>query len=215
MMDLVEGLISSVAREVLGTTTVGNANGDEIRLEPPWTRVAYADLIREHAGEDWYGLDLAAKRARAHELGLTVGEDWDDDEVTHEVYEKVVERRLIQPTFVTRLPAFLVPLARRCADDPSVVDVYELEINGQEISPGYSELNDPLEQRRRFEQQQEGARDAETESEAVDEAFLAAMEYGMPPAGGLGLGVDRLVMLLTGSASIRDVILFPQMRPSG
>ena len=132
----------------------------------------------------------------------------------HEIYEKVIEHTLIQPTFVTRMPAFLVPLAKKCADDPSVVDVYELEINGQEISPGYSELNDPIEQRSRFDQQLIDAQDDEHEVERIDEDFLTAMEHGMPPAGGLGMGIDRLVMLLTGVDSIRDVILFPQMRPS-
>jgi lysyl-tRNA synthetase class 2 len=137
-----------------------------------------------------------------------------DFEVTHEIYEKQIEQTLIQPTFVTRLPAQLVPLAKKCADDPSLVDVYELEINGQELSPGYSELNDPIEQRRRFEEQAARAGgEAASAENRIDEDFLTALEHGMPPAGGLGLGIDRLVMLLTGSESIRDVILFPQLRP--
>jgi lysyl-tRNA synthetase class 2 len=165
-------------------------------------------------GADWYGLALPQQRERARNLGLTVMDDWSSEEVTHEVYEKAVEPTLVQPTFVTRLPAFLVPLAKRCDDDPSVVDVYELEINGQEISPGYSELNDPLEQRARFSRQQVDNPEADGEVDRIDEDFLTALEYGMPPAGGLGLGVDRLVMLLTGSESIRDVILFPLMRPA-
>jgi lysyl-tRNA synthetase, class II len=212
MMDLVEGLISTVAREALGTLSVTRSDGTVIDLTPPWRRVAYADLIRERMGADWYSLSLPQQRDRARGLGLTVPDTWTAAEITHEVYEKVIEATLIQPTFVTRLPAFLVPLAKRCADDAGVVDVYELEINGQEISPGYSELNDPLEQRARFDLQAVDQADAEGEVNRIDEDFLTAMEYGMPPAGGLGLGVDRLVMLLTGADSIRDVILFPQMR---
>ena len=213
MMDLVEGLISTAARDVLGRTTICTPEGREIDLAPPWRRISYAELIREHAGEDWYDLEAAAKVDRARGMGLQVEADWAEQDVTHEVYEKVVEPTLIEPTFVTRLPAFLVPLAKRCEDDPALVDVYELEINGQEISPGYSELNDPVEQRNRFDQQLIDADDAEGEVERIDEDFLTALEYGMPPAGGLGLGVDRLVMLLAGVDSIRDVIFFPQMRP--
>lgn len=214
MMDLVEGLISTAAREVLGTTVVVREGTEAIDLTPPWRRVTYAELIAERMGGDWPGLPREAKREKARALGLAVPDEWEDTDITHEIYEKVVEPTLVQPTFVTRLPAHLVPLAKRCADDPSVVDVYELEINGQEISPGYSELNDPIEQRARFAQQLDGGQDDESEIDRIDEDFLAALEHGMPPAGGLGLGIDRLVMLLTGADSIRDVILFPQMRPS-
>lgn len=214
MMDLIEGLISTAAREVLGTTVLQRAEGKTIDLTPPWRRVTYAELVRERVGADWYSLPLAQQRERARGLGLTIMDNWTAEEVTHEVYEKAIEATLIQPTFVTRLPAFLVPLAKRCADDPSVVDVYELEINGQEISPGYSELNDPIEQRARFDRQAVDNPAAEGEVNRIDEDFLTALEYGMPPAGGLGMGVDRLVMLLLGADSIRDVILFPLMRPT-
>jgi lysyl-tRNA synthetase class 2 len=214
MMEVVEGLISTVAQEVLGTLVVKRSDGTEINLAPPWRRVAYADLIRERVGADWYTLTVAQQRERARGLGLTVMDAWTSAEITHEVYEKTIEATLIQPTFVTRLPAFLVPLAKRCEDDAGVVDVYELEINGQEISPGYSELNDPLEQRARFDSQAVDKPEADGEVNRIDEDFLTALEYGMPPAGGLGLGVDRLVMLLTGADSIRDVILFPLMRPA-
>ena len=215
MMDLVEELVTSVAREVLGTLTIERGEAESIRLERPWRRVTYAELIRDRMGDDWYDLDTPAKARRARQQeDLAVSPEMEDWEITHEIYEKRIEPTLIQPTFVTRLPAKLVPLAKRCDDDPEVVDVYELEINGQEISPGYSELNDPLEQRARFDAQliDSDARDNE-EADRIDEDFLTALEYGMPPAGGLGLGIDRLVMLLTGAESIRDVILFPQMRP--
>ena len=214
MMDLIEGMVSTVAQDVLGSTIVHREEAEDIDLTPPWRRVTYAELVAERMGEDWYELPLEAKREKARALELTVMDDWSAEDITHEIYEKVIEHTLIQPTFVTRMPAFLVPLAKKCDDDPSVVDVYELEINGQEISPGYSELNDPIEQRSRFDQQLIDAEDDEHEVERIDEDFLTAMEHGMPPAGGLGMGIDRLVMLLTGVDSIRDVILFPQMRPS-
>ena len=158
-------------------------------------------------------LPLEAKRARAAEMGVELEDDMDDEHVTHEVYDKVIEPKLLQPTFVTRLPAYLVPLARRCADNPALVDVFELEIDGREMCPGYSELNDPIDQRSRFDAQLIGRADSDDETERIDEDFITALEYGMPPTGGLGLGIDRLVMLLTGADSIRDVILFPAMRP--
>jgi lysyl-tRNA synthetase class 2 len=212
MMDLVEGLITTLAQDVLGTLTLQHPNGTTISLERPWRRVAYAELLRERMGQDWFDVTPEARRARAQAAGLDIAPEMSDLEVTHEVYEKRVEQTLIQPTFVTRFPAPLVPLARRCDDDPTVVDVFELEINGQEIAPGYSELNDPLDQRRRFEEQARTA-DAGTAAGRVDEDFLTALEHGMPPAGGMGIGIDRLIMLLTGAESIRDVVLFPQMRP--
>jgi len=213
MMALVEGLIVTVAQDVLGSTVIERADGTRIDLTPPWRRVTYAELIRERVGSDWYDITVDEQIVRARALGLTVMDTWTREEITHEVYEKSIEATLIQPTFVTRLPAHLVPLAKRCSDDPSVVDVYELEINGQEISPGYSELNDPLEQRARFDRQAVDNAGAEGEVNRIDEDFLTALEFGMPPAGGLGLGVDRLAMLLLGAESIRDVILFPLMRP--
>ncbi|MBN2448801.1 MAG: lysine--tRNA ligase [Lentisphaeria bacterium] len=213
MMSLVEDMIAAVARDVLGATAV-RVGDREIDLAPPWRRVHYADLVRETMGADWYDLAPEVQRLRACEKDLGVDAGWTPEAVTHEIYEKIIEPTLIQPTFVTRLPAWLVPLARRCDDDPSVVDVYELEINGQEISPGYSELNDPVEQRSRFGEQLAAAGNDDVAVDRIDEDFLTAMEYGMPPAGGLGLGIDRLVMILTGAESIRDVILFPQMRPA-
>ena len=145
-------------------------------------------------------------------MGAVIPDDYNDLEITHEVYEKLIEHTLIQPTFVLRMPEYLVPLAKKCEDDPTLVDVYELEINGQEISPGYSELNDPVDQRKRFMDQV--TLSGKDPAQAVDEDFLTALEYGMPPTGGMGMGIDRLVMLLTGADSIRDVILFPQLRPS-
>lgn len=210
MMELVEDLIKTVAMRVNGTLVI-KAGGKEIDLGKPWRRAAYRDLVKEVAGENWFELSREEKYRKAKELGTQVLPDWTDLEITHEIYEKLVEDTLIEPTFVTRLPAELVPLARKCEDDPTLVDVYELEINGQEISPGYTELNDPIDQRRRFMDQV--TLSGKDPAQAVDEDFLTALEYGMPPTGGMGMGIDRLVMLLTGAESIRDVILFPQLRP--
>ncbi len=213
MMELIEDLICTVAERIFGSLVFKRQDGVEINLTRPWRVAPYCDLIREKMGADWFELSLETKREKARALGLNIPEQFDDKEITHEIYDKTIEATLIQPTFVTRLPAHLVPLAKRCEDDPALVDVYELEINGQEIAPGYSELNDPIEQRRRFDQQLIGRGDVEGEVDRIDEDFLTALEYGMPPAGGLGMGIDRLVMLLTGEPSIRDVILFPQMKP--
>ncbi|OGV55797.1 MAG: lysine--tRNA ligase [Lentisphaerae bacterium GWF2_50_93] len=210
MMDLIEGLVTTVAQNVFGTLKIDHGDGKIIDLTPPWRRVTYDDLVKEKAGADWFDITPAERAERAKGMGLHVDPKFLDFEVTHEVYEKLIESTLIQPTFVTRLPSVLVPLAKACADNNNYVDVYELEINGQEISPGYSELNDPVEQRRRFEEQ---AKRAGAKEGAIDEDFLTALEYGMPPAGGMGIGIDRLVMLLTASESIRDVILFPHLKP--
>ena len=211
MMDIMEEMVTTLAMKINGTTQVKNAEGTVIELKRPWRRAPYRELIKEKMGADWYDLSHDEKFAKAKALGLDVTPQMNDLEITHEIYEKEIEHTLIQPTFVTRLPAYLVPLAKKCEDDPTLVDVYELEINGQEISPGYSELNDPIEQRKRFVEQAE--REGKKLEEAIDEDFLTALEHGMPPTGGLGIGIDRLVMLLTGAESIRDVLLFPQMRP--
>lgn len=210
MMNLIEEMFTTVAEKVVGTLKIQHPNGTVIDLTRPWRRAPYKELIMEKAGNDWYELSHEDKVKRATELGAIVTAEMEDRDITHEIYEKLIEHTLIQPTFVTRLPAYLVPLAKACEDDPSVVDVYELEINGQEISPGYSELNDPIEQRKRFVEQ--AIHDGKDLEEAIDEDFLTAMEHGQPPAGGMGIGIDRMVMLLTGAESIRDVLLFPQMR---
>ncbi|MBN1557611.1 MAG: lysine--tRNA ligase [Lentisphaerae bacterium] len=206
MQELVTGLITHTAETVTGSLRAGTEE-QPIDLTPPWREVPYADLIRENAGPDWFELDREAARKRAEGLGLSIDPGWDLTLITHEVYEKRVEGALRQPTFVTRFPAALIPLARACEDDAAWADVFELVIGGQEIAPAYTELNDPAEQRRRLEHQ------AGTEPEKVDEDFLTALEYGMPPAGGMGVGIDRLLMVLTGAEAIRDVILFPQLRP--
>ena len=214
MMELIEDLITTIAMKVCGTLQIDHGNGKIINLEKPWRRVTYHDLVREKGGADWFEVTPAERLARARALGLDVNEQTPDFEVTNEVYEKLQEPNLIQPTFVLRMPAVLVPLARTCEDDPSVVDVFELEINGQEVAPAYTELNDPIDQRRRFMEQFEREKQpGDKLSDKVDEDFLVALEHGMPPAGGMGVGIDRLVMILTGAEAIRDVILFPHLRP--
>ena len=210
MMELVEDMIKYLAMKVNGTLVI-HVGGRDIDLGKPWRRAAYKDLVREIAGADWFELSREEKYAKAKALGTDVQPQWTDLEITHEVYEKLVEDTLIEPTFVTRLPMELVPLAKKCDDDPTLVDVYELEINGQEISPGYTELNDPLDQRDRFMNQV--TLSGKDPAQAIDFDFLTALEYGMPPTGGMGMGIDRLVMLLTGADSIRDVILFPHLKP--
>jgi lysyl-tRNA synthetase class 2 len=179
-----------------------------INLQRPWRRARYRDLVQEAAGKDWFDLTSEQRRERAKkELRLEILPHLADYEVTQHVFEKLVEEKSFDPLFVTHCPKELVPLARQNAADPSLVDVYELIINGVEMSPGYTELNDPDTQRRRLLEQ------AGEETQKIDEEFLLALEHGMPPAGGFGLGMDRLTMMLTGAESIRDVILFPLLRP--
>ncbi len=178
-----------------------------IDLTPNWRRAKYKDLVREKAGADWFDITPAERRQRAHDLGAEIGKEYEDFEVTGAIFEKLIEPTLIQPTFVTHLPKQLVPLAKLSPEDPDSVEVFECCINGQEISPGYTEQNDPIEQRERLEHQAGG------EQQKLDEDFLTALEHGMPPAGGIGIGIDRLCMMLLGQESIRDVILFPQLKP--
>lgn len=205
MQQLVQDLICHAAQEVMGTLHVGTKDAP-IDLTPPWREVTYRELLCERAGADWFDLDVEAARTRARELGVSTDPAWEHTEISQEVFEKLIEKTLVNPTFVTRLPVGLVPLAKASEGDPLTVDVFELIIGGREVAPAYSELNDPLEQRRRLEAQAAG------DASRLDEDFLAALEQGMPPAGGMGIGIDRLVMMLTGAEAIRDVILFPQMR---
>jgi len=178
-----------------------------INLTRPWRRARYHDLVREAAGADWFEISSERRRERAKDLGVEILPQLVDFEVTQHVFEKLVEEKTFDPLFVTHCPKELVPLAKQNRQQPDLVDVYELIINGVEISPGYTELNDPVTQRQRLLEQ------AGEETQKLDEDFLLALEHGMPPAGGFGLGIDRLTMLLTGAESIRDVILFPLLKP--
>jgi len=210
MSELVEEMVCHLAETICGGLIIEHKNAEgaitkTIDLSRPWKRTAYADLIRGVV-PDWYELSSEEKRAKCLELKLDITHCVADFELTQHVFEKLVEEKQINPLFVTHCPKELVPLAKQNVENPDYVDVFELVINGQEVSPGYSELNDPDVQRERLEHQSGG------ETQKLDEDFLAALEYGMPPAGGIGIGIDRLVMMLTGAESIRDVILFPHMR---
>jgi lysyl-tRNA synthetase class 2 len=221
MMETVESLIKHVAQQVLGTLVIEHKTAEDQVYKTidltNWRRARYKDLVREKVAErtegktpDWFALTPAERRRTAIEDLKMEGEiatGYEDFEVTGAVFEKLVEPTLIQPTFVTHLPKELVPLAKISPDDPTTVEVFECCINGQEISPGYTEQNDPIAQRESLEHQAGG------EQQKLDEDFINALEHGMPPAGGIGIGIDRLCMMLLGQESIRDVILFPQMKP--
>ena len=213
MADLIEELICNVAEKICGSLEIEHRDGEgkvvrTINLKRPWRRARYVDLVREVAGKDWFNISSEQRRARASgELKLEILPQLADFEVTQHVFEKLVEEKTFEPLFVTHCPKELVPLAKQNAADSSLVDVYELIINGVEMSPGYTELNDPDVQRQRLLEQ------AGEETQKIDEDFLLALEHGMPPAGGFGLGIDRLAMLFTGAESIRDVILFPLLKP--
>lgn len=212
MMELVQSMICHVAQQVLGTLRIEHkdAAGNVTRtidLTPPWRRIKYKDIVRERAGADWFEISPEQRRQRAVALGAEIAKEYEDFEVTQALFEKLIEPTLIHPTFVTHAPKELIPLAKLSPEDPSTVEVFECCINGQEIAPAYTEQNDPIEQRERLEHQAGG------EQQKLDEDFLVALEHGMPPAGGMGMGIDRLCMMLLGQESIRDVILFPQLKP--
>lgn len=208
MMELTRGLIQRSAEAVLGTLQVDRPEGDQIDLSGQWREVDYKDLIMEATDDaDWFTRSKDDKLAATQKLGIEVDPGQEDFEVTNDVFEKLVEPGLVQPTFVTHIPVELCPLAKLNPEDPRTLDVFELCINGQEIAPAYSEQNDPLLQRKMFEQQ------VGEEIQNLDNDFLLALEHGMPPAGGMGLGIDRLVIFLTSAANIRDTILFPSLRP--
>lgn len=211
MKNLIEGMLPYLCDTVLGTRQVPyGTEGEIINFEPPYREVAQQDLIKEKMGADWFELDYETARKRAAEAGLElVPEIVDMLTLSHEVYDKLIEKTLRQPTFVTRIPKQYVPLAKACTDNPDLVDVFEFVVAGKELCPGYTEQNDPDAQRVAF------SRQVEEDAEPLDQDFVEALEYGMPPTGGLGLGIDRLVMMMTGSEVIRDVILFPQMKEEG
>ena len=209
MMELTRSLIQRVADRAIGSLSIERPEGEVIELSGEWREAKYKELILEAVGrDDWFELPKAAKLEKTKEMGIEVDPELEDFEVTNDVFEKVIEHTLIQPTFVTHIPRELCPLAKITQDDPTTIDVFELCINGQEIAPAYSEQNDPFVQRSAFEAQ------LGEETQELDDDFLLALEHGMPPAGGMGLGIDRLVIFLTKAANIRDTILFPTLRPN-
>lgn len=207
MMKLIYDLIQHLCSKILKTNIIKRPDGTEINLSGEWPIRTYSELIIEATNNpNWFEITKEEKLEFCRKVGLNTDTSWEDFEITNEVYSKLIEVNLVQPTFVTQLPRELCPLAKLNVNDDKHLDVFELCINGQEIAPAYSEQNDPIIQREMFEKQ------IGEERQNLDNEFLLAMEYGMPPAGGIGIGIDRLVALLTGTQNIRDVILFPMMR---
>lgn len=212
IMELTENMIAHIAEEVLGTTTITYGE-HEIELKPPWKRVHMVDAIKEYTGVDfWKETSDEEARALAKEHGIKIEDNMKYGHIVNEFFEQKVEDQLIQPTFVYGHPVEISPLAKKNTEDERFTDRFELFIVGREHANAFSELNDPIDQRERFKAQMEERKQGNDEAHRMDEDFLEALEYGMAPTGGLGIGIDRLAMLLTNAPSIRDVILFPQMR---
>lgn len=213
MMELTENLISTVAKEVLGSTKV-TYQGREIDLTPPWNRITMREAVLQYAGIDFdtVGSDKQA-RDLAREKKLHVDDKMSKGEVMSLMFEELAEEHLLQPTFIMDYPVEISPLTKRKPGKPELTERFELFITGREMANAYSELNDPIDQRDRFMQQVKKREAGDDEANMMDDDFLNALEYGMPPTGGLGIGIDRLIMLLTDSYSIRDILLFPTMKP--
>jgi lysyl-tRNA synthetase class 2 len=213
MMELAEKLVSKAAQEVAGTMVI-SYQGHTINLTPPWKRLSMLEAIEKYVGIDFSKAQTDAEaREMAKHLDLAIDNKATKGTVVFEVFDALVEPKLVQPTFITNHPIEVSPLAKRNAEDPNYTDRFEFFIAGREMGNAFSELNDPIDQRERFLKQVEQRAAGDQEAHMMDEDYVQALEYGMPPAGGMGIGIDRLVMLLTDSASIRDVILFPTMRP--
>jgi lysyl-tRNA synthetase, class II len=213
MMRLTEELIADAARESIGTTTV-EWDGAKIDLSPPFERRTLIDLVREHAGVDVHpSHSVEELRATCDALGVPWEPSWRSGKLVLEIYEKTTEAKIAEPTFVCDYPREVSPLARVHRDDPTLTERFELIVHGRELANAFSELNDPVDQLRRFEAQASLKQLGDEEAQGIDADYVRALEYGLPPTGGMGLGVDRLVMVLAGVTSIREVILFPHMRP--
>ena len=212
IMDLVENLYKHLARTICGADVIPY-QGEQIRIGEDWARMTMVEAVRKYSGADYdaWSSDEAA-RAEASRLGVQVGNAATKGDVLVALFEAFVEDQLIQPTFIYDYPVENSPLAKRKPSNPAFTERFEYFINAQEMGNAFSELNDPIDQRQRFEKQV-ALRRAQGANAEVDEDYITALEYGLPPTGGLGFGVDRLVMLLTDSPSIRDVLLFPTMKP--
>ena len=216
MMDIAEGILSGAAQAILGTYQV-QWQGEDIDLTPGWRRLTMVDAVKEYAGVDFGAITddaeaVAAAKAIGVELPETADKTWGN--ALYEVFDQKVEEKLIQPTFITMHPVDVSPLAKRSPKDPRLTERFELFICHSEMGNAFSELNDPIDQRARFQKQVELRAKGDDEAGMMDEDFLTALEYGLPPTGGLGIGIDRCVMLLTNSVCIREIILFPTMRPN-
>jgi lysyl-tRNA synthetase class 2 len=212
MMETTEQLLEQAALAVNGSTQV-EVDGKTIDLKAPYRRVTMQEAILEHTGVDITGMDEAALRDVCHRLGIPVEASMGKGKLIDEIFSEKCEGHYIQPTFITDYPVEMSPLTKRHRSKPGLVERFELMINGKEVANAYTELNDPLEQRERFEEQAALMERGDDEAMFIDHDFLRALEYGMPPTSGIGFGIDRLCMLLTGQPSIQDVLLFPMMRP--
>ena len=215
MMDIAEGILSGAAKEILGSYQV-KWQGEDIDLTPGWRRLTMVEAVKEYTGVDFGAITddaeaVAAAKAIGVELADTADKSWGN--ALYACFDQKVEEQLIQPTFITMYPVEVSPLTKRSPEDPRLTERFELFICHSELANAYSELNDPIDQRARFEKQLELRDRGDDETEMMDEDFLTALEYGMPPTGGMGMGIDRCVMMLTGSDTIREVILFPTMKP--
>ena len=215
MMDIAEGIISGAAKEILGTYEI-EWMGEKIDLTPGWRRLTMVDAVREYVGIDFDAITddaeaVAAAKAIGVELAEAAEKTWGN--ALYACFDQRVEEKLIQPTFITMYPVEVSPLTKRSPADPRLTERFELFVCHSELANAYSELNDPIDQRQRFEKQVEQRERGDDETEMLDEDFLNALEYGMPPTGGMGIGIDRTVMMLTNNDTIREVILFPTMKP--
>ena len=215
MMDLTEEVVVKTAEKVLGTTTI-NYEGTTIELASPWKRMSMIEAVKEYSGKDFTNItDLEEARAIAKELNVAVEPSFGIGKIINACFEEYVEDKLIQPTFITGHPKEISPLAKSNPENPEITDRFEAYIYGREICNGFTELNDPIDQKERFLKQVEERANGDEEANMMDEDFVNALEYGLPPTGGLGIGIDRLVMFLTNSSTIRDVLFFPTMKPLG
>ena len=213
MMDLTEEVVVKTALKVLGTTKI-TYEGVEIELASPWKRISMIDAVKEYSGKDFTNVtNLEEARAIAKELNVAIEPTFGIGKIINACFEEYVEDKLIQPTFITGHPKEISPLAKSNPDNPEITDRFEAYIYGREICNGFTELNDPIDQRERFLKQVEERANGDEEANMMDEDFVNALEYGLPPTGGLGIGIDRLVMFLTDSSTIRDVLFFPTMKP--
>ena len=213
MMDLTEEIVIKTAEKVLGTTKI-TYEGTEIELAGPWKRISMTDAVKEYSGKDFSNVtDIEEARAMAKELNVPIEPSFGIGKIINACFEEYVEDKLIQPTFITHHPKEISPLAKSNPENPDITDRFEGYIYGREICNGFTELNDPIDQRERFLKQVEERANGDEEANMMDEDFCVALEHGLPPTGGLGIGIDRLVMFLTDSSSIRDVLLFPTMKP--
>ncbi len=212
MMELTENLVADIAKEVFGTMEL-EFQGNKINFAPPWERLSMFDAVKRYTGFKVEGASIDELKKYADDLEIEIEDFWGPGKIVEEIYGEYVEGKIVRPTFIIDYPAEISPLAKRNPEKPDMTERFEAVVCGFEIANGYSELNDPQDQKQRFLEQMEKSRLGDEEAQVLDEDYIMALEYGMPPTTGLGIGIDRLTMLMTDTTSIRDVILFPQMKP--